>query len=199
MPHRGPTTMRAFDPRAVARRECGAWVSYYRRRWVRFLLYAIGMVRSAFAMSWPRTVYGAWLVLRANQLWAPAQDNDPAGARRCMRSFYELVSRGHPGAFDTAEAARLEVEWWRVHRQAKNSDDGPGAVVDALTALYAHVYRLPPDTVRLAARERAAAMTISDLWVARGCDPDDPALAAQRAALVRSYAALLAAVHYIAG
>jgi hypothetical protein len=118
-----------------------------------------------------------------------------------MRSFYELVSRGHPDAFDTAEAARLEVEWWRVHRQAKDVDDsegGEGAVVDALTALYAHVYRLPEDTVRLAARERAAAMTISDSWVADGCDPDDPALATQQAALVRSYAALLAAVHYVA-
>lgn len=199
MPRRGPTTMRAFDPRVVARRECGAWVTYYRRQWVRFLLYAIGMVRSGLAMSWPRTVYGAWLVLRANQLWAPAQGNDPDGARRCMRLFYELVSRDHHDTFDTAEAARLEVEWWRVHRQTKDSADGGAGVVAALTALYAHVYRLPAATVRLAASERAAAMMISDAWVADGCDPDDPALAAERAALVRSYAALLAAVHYAVG
>jgi hypothetical protein len=201
MPHRGPTTMRAFDPRAVARRECGAWVTYYRRQWVRFLLYAIGMVRSGFAMSWPRTVYGAWLVLRANQLWAPTQGNDPEGARRCMRRFYELVSRDLRDTFDTAEAARLEVEWWRVHRRAKDGGTGAGEgeIVDALTALYAHVYRVPADTVRLAARERAAAMRISDAWVDDGCDPADPALAVERAALVRSYAALLAAVHYAVG
>jgi hypothetical protein len=28
-------------------------------------------------MSWPRTLRGAWLVLRANQKWAPVPDNDP--------------------------------------------------------------------------------------------------------------------------
>jgi hypothetical protein len=48
---------------------------------------------------------------------------------------------------------------------------------------------------RGAAAERAAACRISDGWVADGCDPDSPALPAERAALVRSYTALLAAVH----
>jgi hypothetical protein len=38
-------------------------------------------------------------------------------------------------------------------------------------------------------------MAISDRWVADGCDPEDPNLARERALLVRSYAALLAAVH----
>jgi hypothetical protein len=38
-------------------------------------------------------------------------------------------------------------------------------------------------------------MAVSDRWVAGGCDPDDPNLARERALLVRSYAALLAAVH----
>jgi hypothetical protein len=87
--------MRAFDPRAVGRRECGAWVAYYRRQWARFLVDAVGMIRAGFAMSWPRTLYGAWLVLRANQLWAPAEGNDPDGARRSMRRFYQLVISAH--------------------------------------------------------------------------------------------------------
>jgi hypothetical protein len=38
-------------------------------------------------------------------------------------------------------------------------------------------------------------MEISDRWVEAGCDSDDPQLAHERALLVRSYAALLAAVH----
>jgi hypothetical protein len=192
-----PSGMRDFDPRAIGRRECAAWVSYYRRRWGRFLLYAVGMVRAGFALSWPSTIHGAWLVLRANQLWAPASGNDPDGARRCMRRFYELVTGHHGEHFDTMRAARLEVEWWRAHREAQHHDGGDAELVDALTALYAHVYRVPPDTVAIAARERAAAMVISDEWVADGCDPDSPALADERATLVRSYAALLAAVHTV--
>jgi hypothetical protein len=38
-------------------------------------------------------------------------------------------------------------------------------------------------------------MRHSDRWVAEGCDPASPLVPEERAALVRSYAALLAAVH----
>jgi hypothetical protein len=67
--------------------------------------------------------------------------------------------------------------------------------VEALTALYAQVYNAKPDRVRPAAIERAEAMVVSDAWVRDGCDPNSPALERERAALIRSYAALLAAVH----
>jgi hypothetical protein len=34
--------------------------------------------------------------IRVGQLeWAPQPDNDPEGARRCMREFYALVARRH--------------------------------------------------------------------------------------------------------
>ena len=68
-------------------------------------------------------------------------------------------------------------------------------LIEALTALYAYVYDAPPDTVRRAAQQRALAMDISDHWVATGRDPASPLIAEERAALVRSYAALLSAVH----
>ena len=42
---------------------------------------------------------------------------------------------------------------------------------------------------------RAEAMDVSDRWVEAGADPADPRLATERALLVRSYAALLSAVH----
>jgi hypothetical protein len=189
--------MRSFDPRRVGRLECDTWVTYYRRDWLRFLRAAVAVTRHAFALSWPATLRGAWLVLRANQLWAPYPDNDPDGARRCMRRFYALVARRHGETFDVTEAARLELEWWRIHRDLQRDDLGgdEGALVDALAALYAHVYRVPVEDVRLAARERALAMRHSDRWVAEGCDPASPLVDEERAALVRSYAALLAAVH----
>ena len=81
-----------------------------------------------------------------------------------------------------------------MHRYLQREAPGEGStpLVEALVAVYAHVYRVDPESVRLAARERAAAMGISDRWVADGCDPTSPALPAERAALVRSYAALLA-------
>lgn len=51
------------------------------------------------------------------------------------------------------------------------------------------------DEVRRAAEQRAEAMRWSDRWVKEGRVPDSPVVAEMRAALVRSYAALLSAVH----
>jgi hypothetical protein len=189
--------MRSFDPRLLGERECAAWVTYYRREWVPFLRAAVGLTRHAFALPWSATLYGAWLVLRANQLWAPYPDNDPDGARSNMERFYRLVARRHGEGFDPARAAELEVEWWRLHRigQHEDVDTGEGALIAALAALYAHVYGVSPGSVELAARERALAMRHSDSWVREGCDLESDLIAAESAALVRSYAALLAAVH----
>jgi hypothetical protein len=198
MDGRRPSAMRDFDPRLVGRLECTTWVTYYRREWWPFLRAAVRVTRHAFALSWPATLYGAVLVLRANQLWAPYPENDPDGARRCMRRFYALVARRHAERFDVGEAARLEVEWWRLHRLRQRElppGDAPDPLVEAIAALYAHVYAVAADDVRQAARERVCAMDVSDRWVDAGRDLSSPLVAEERAALVRSNAALLAAVH----
>ncbi len=153
------------------------------------------MVHGTFGMDWLRTVHGAWLVLRANQLWAP-NPGDPDGARRCMRRFYALLLITHGEPADPARAARLEVDWWAAHRAHQydaGSDDGP--LVTALARLYAYVYDTGEAAVRPAAEYRARAMDISDRWVAGGCEPGSALIAGERAELVRCYAALLAAVH----
>ncbi len=186
---------RAFDPRRVGSLECAAWVAYYSRRWLPFLRASILLTRHTFGLPWPSTFAGAWLVLRANQLWAPFPDNDPDGARRAMERFYTMVARRHGESFDPARASLLEVEWWRVHRAHQHGGADRRDLVDALEALYSYVYEVPPQDVRMAAEQRALAMEHSDRWVQQGRDPGSPLIAAEQAALIRSYAALLAAVH----
>jgi hypothetical protein len=197
----GPSPMRSFDPRRVGGFECRAWVTYYRREWPAMLAASVGLVHAGFRMSWGRTLRGAWLVLRANQLWAPPVDNDPDGARRCMERFYRLVAEDSGETLDTVEAARLEVDWWRAHRVAQHGPavngaaDGHTELVEALVRLYAFVYRTDPAEVATAAALRAEAMDVSDRWVAEGCDLASPLVDEERALLVRSYASLLSAVH----
>ena len=187
--------MRSFDPRAVGGLECRAWETYYRRKWAAFLLASVRLVRAAFRMSWPRTLVGAWLVLRANQVWAPFPDNDPDAARSLMTRFYRLLRTSEGLDLDPVRAARLEVEWWRAHRENQHGADAGEELIAALADLYAYTYEAQPESVRAAAALRAEAMDVSDRWVAAGCDPEDPMLAEERALLVRSYASLLAAVH----
>ena len=192
-----PKSHRSFDPRLVGDLETVAWVTYYRREWLPFLRAAVSLTRHTFGLPWPATLYGAWLVLRANQLWAPYPDNDPEGARRTMERFYRLVANHHGESFDPRRASELEVEWWRVHRvhQREDTDEDESTLVAALTALYSYVYGVGQDDVTVAAEQRALAMRYSDQWVEEGCEKASPLIAQERAALVRSYAGLLAAVH----
>ncbi len=196
-PARGPgaSALWSFDPVKVGNLETDLWVTYYRRQWARFLVSSLRVVHGTFGMDWLRTLHGAWLVLRANQLWAP-NPGDPDGARRCMARFYALLLLTHGEPADPARAARLEVDWWAAHREHQydgGSDDGP--LVTALARLYAYVYDAQEEAVRPAAQHRARAMDISDRWVAAGRDPGSPLIAGERGELVRCYAALLAAVH----
>lgn len=188
---------RSFDPRKVGSLECDAWVAYYRREWPKFLRAAVLLTRHTFALPWPQTIRGAWLVLRANQLWAPFPNNDPEGARKAMERFYRLVARHHAERFDTRRAAELEVEWWRIHREHQHAADGADerALIAALSALYSYVYGVPEEDVRTAAEQRALAMDYSDRWVKEGCNLGSPLIAEERAALIRSYSGLLAGVH----
>jgi hypothetical protein len=192
-----PSRLRSFDPVRIADLEYRAWVGYYLRRWPQVLRASVGLVRAGFGMDWFRTLHGAWLVLRANQLWAPYPDNHPDRARRCMRRFYALVRLTYGEPANPAKAAALEFDWWRVHRERQHAP-GPDndELVDAVTRLYRYLYEEPDEAVRPAAVHRAKAMELSDQWVKEGCLPDSPLLPLEHAALVRSYSALLAAVHH---
>ena len=205
---------RDFDAVALGRLETQAWASYYRREWVRAMRAFVGMVGEGFGLGPRLTWVAAWHVLRANQAWAPVPDNDARAARVSMGRFYQLVVEHSDLSFDPAEAAVLEVEWWRLHRARQRGGGGTRAQLgealatraqlggdvtrahleDALVTLYSYVYSAPRAAVSEAARWRAEAMDLSDAWVAGGCDLADPRLAAERRALVASYAALLDAV-----
>jgi hypothetical protein len=194
-----PSRLRSFDPVRIADLEYRMWVGYYQRRWPQVFAALLGLIRLGFGMDWVRTLHGAWLMLRASQLWAPLPDNDPDGARANMRRFYALVKLRYGEPADPVRAAFLEVDWWRAHREHQYSPDPAapsGELIDSLTRLYCYLYSEPEAAVRPVAVHRAQAMDLSDQWLREGRQPDSPLLPLEHAALVRAYAALLAAVHH---
>jgi hypothetical protein len=179
----------------LGQQETAAWAAYYRHDWGTFLRAAVGMVRTGFGTDPVRTLAGAFLVLRANQQWAPFPDNDPAGARDSMRRFYAMIAHVQGLDLDARRASELEVEWWRLHREHQHDAElSAEALVQSLVDLYSFVYDVPPATVRDAAQYRVDAMDLSDAWVANGCDLADPLLTQERRALVASHSALRRAV-----
>jgi hypothetical protein len=153
-------------------------------------------MRDVFGLPWTSTARGSWFLLRATRLWSPDPDNNPPAARVAMEGFYRLLKEHTDEPFDPAEAARLEVEWWRLHRvhQYTNATSDGRALVDALTALYAYAFGVPETIVRMAAEQRVLAMGYCDQWVRAGCDPKSYLVAQKREALMRSYASLAAGV-----
>ena len=191
--------LRSFDPLRIADLEYRMWVGYYLRRWTHVLAAAVRLLRLGFGTDLVGILQAAWLMLRAIQLWAPVPDNDPDGAQACMRELYALVRLRFGEPADPARAAALEIDWWRAHRKRQYSADPAGKsdeLLESVIGLYCYLFGVTEAAVRPAAMHRVQAMDLSDQWVREGCRPDSLLLSYQRAALVRAYAALLAAIHH---
>ena len=134
-----PGDVRSFDPFRIADLEYRMWVGYYQRRWTQVLAASVRLFRLGFGKDWVRTLQGAWLMLRAVQLWAPFPDNDPDGARACMCELYALVRLRFGEPADPARAAALEVDWWRAHRERQHAPD-PAETGDELVESVARLY-----------------------------------------------------------
>jgi hypothetical protein len=182
-----------FDARKLGHYEKENYVAYYQKDWLKLLRVSVGMVKESFGLNWPQAVYGAYLVARAEIAFAPFPENDIPRAEAYITRFYRFIKRTHHADFDPARAARLELNWWSVHRKLFGNSENR-ELVDALSALYAEAYRTDPARVQEAASLRAAGMLYSDLWVNAGKPAASPLLAQEEDALVRSYTALKSAL-----
>jgi hypothetical protein len=192
-----PVGLPSFDPSRVAELEYRMWVAYYLRRWTRLLAALLSLLWLGPRSDLARGVRGAWLLMRAAQFWAPFPDNDPDRSQACMLKLYALVKLQYGRPADPAQAASLEIDWWRAHRQrqyAAGPADVADELIEAVARLYSYLFGVLEPAVRPAAVHRVQAMDLSDQWVREGCRADSPLLSLERAALVRAYTALHAAV-----
>jgi hypothetical protein len=116
-----------------------------------------------------------------------------------MRELYALVRLRYGEPADPAQAATLELDWWRAHRERQyppDPADKGDELLESVTRLYCYLFGETEAAVRPAAVHRVQAMDLSDQWVREGCLPDSPLLSHLRSALVRAYSALLAAIHH---
>jgi len=181
--------MRKFDPRRLAHYEKENYVAYYQKDWPKLLRVSVGMIREAFGFSFLQAVYAAYLVARAEIAFAPFPENDVPLAEAYMRRFYAFLKKTHAEDFDVERAAKLEVNWWIIHRRlfAKSENE---ELVEALMSLCTEAYGVAPDLVRPAAVLRAQGMLYSDLWVNAGKAPDSLLLAQEEEVLFESYVLL---------
>lgn len=185
--------IRKFDPSKVARYEKENYVAYYQKDWLRLMRVSVALVQETFGLTLPQAIYGAYLVARGEMAFAPFPLNDIPKAEAYMRRFYTLLKQIHHEDFDVNEAARLEVNWWSVHRKLFGNADNQ-ELVDALRDIYAVAYGVDQARLQDAARHRAMGMLYSDLWVNDGKLLDSPLLAQEEQELRAGYVALKAAI-----
>ena len=153
------THMREFDPDEVARLETAMWRSYYERQRVRLFNQATELLRTQYHMTPVKSNLVAYYAANAAFVFKEGKErSDYEKALPDLIKFYNFVHNLSDIDFDVNKAAKLELEWWIIHRQRAQH-----APLDrALAELQAELYRVPVDRVMEHGRLRAEAMTIRD-------------------------------------
>lgn len=161
------TKMRQFDPNEVARIETAMWRSYYAKDRVKLFQQLTELMRSQYQMPYATSNAVAYQAARAAFVFKEGETRaDYEKALPHLVKFYQAVRDGSDIPFDVEKVAKLELEWWIVHRQRARHQTGD--LDRALAELPAEIYRVPVEQVMEHARLRAEAMTIRDEKAAAG-------------------------------
>jgi len=150
--------LRRFDPVQVGRVETDMWISYYGHHRLNLFLQLTELMRDQYHLSYTQSIAAAYRAARAAVVFQRgSQRSEYEAALPDLVRFYQWIlgpSR------ETERAAKLELEWWIVHRE--RSRYGREALELSLAELQAEIYRLPVARFREHARLRAEAMLIRD-------------------------------------
>lgn len=159
--------LREFDANEVARIETAMWRSYYDKERLALFTQLAELMRSQYRMTLLRSNEAAYQAAKAAFVFKEGKQRaDYEKALPNLRNFYRDIRAQSDIAFDVERAAKLELEWWIIHRQ--RSQHKPGDLDRSLAELQAELFQLPVDRFTEHARLRAEAMTIRDDKAAAG-------------------------------
>ena len=159
----GPRTshLRDFDPDEVARLETAMWRSYYDKQQVRLFNQLAELLRKQYNMPLVRSNRVAYHAAKAAFIFKDGrQRSDYEKALPNLVEFYQAVREVSDIGFDVNRAAKLELEWWIIHRQ--RAQHAPGDLDRSLADLQAEIYHVSVEKLMEHARLRAEAMRIRD-------------------------------------
>ena len=161
------TDIRAFDPDRVAQLDTEMWRSYYDKKPDVLFVQLAQLLREQFHFPVLRSYLTASRAARAAFVFKNGRTReDYERALPDLTAYYAAIRRVSTTPFDERRAARLELEWWIVHRQ--RAGHGAGDLERALAAAAAELYQVPPESLSVYGRERTLAMNLRDLKAARG-------------------------------
>ena len=161
------TDIRRFDAEEVARLDTAMWRSYYSRERVKLFRQLGQLLRRQYGFPYWRSQRVAFSAARAAFVFKDGRSRtDYERALPDLERFYSDIRAASTSDFDVSRAARLELEWWIVHRE--RARHAPGDLERALANAAAEVYRVPPERLAPYAAARAEAMKIRDTRATQG-------------------------------
>ena len=153
--------MRSFDPDEVARLETAMWKSYYARERLKLYNQLTELLRTQYNLPFIRSNAVAYQASKAAFVFKDGHNREEyERALPYLVKFYRSVREVSDVPFDIDRAAKLELEWWIIHRERKKH--AAGDLDRALADLPAELYGVPAERLMEHARLRAEAMTIRD-------------------------------------
>ena len=153
--------LREFDADEVARLETAMWRSYYEKERVQLFTQLSKLLRTQYDMPLVRSNQVAYYAANAAFVFQKGrQRSDYEKALPDLVKFYKSLRNMSDIPFDVDRAARLELEWWIIHRE--RAKHPPGDLEHALAELQSEIYGIPIERLREHGRLRAEAMTIRD-------------------------------------
>ena len=154
-------SLRDFDPNEVARLETDMWRSYYAKERLKLFNQMAELMRTQYGMPLATSNAVAFQAAKAAFVFKEGKKReDYEKALPNLVKFYQAVHDGADIDFDVQKVAKLELEWWIIHRQRDKYRSGD--LDHALAELPAELYRVPVDRLMEHARLREEAMTIRD-------------------------------------
>jgi hypothetical protein len=164
-PHK--INIRDFDPNEVARLDTAMWRSYYSRQRFRLYRELTELLEKQYKLNFWRRQLMAFRAAKAAFVFKDGRSRpDYEKALPDLEKFYADIRNISTTDFDANRAAKLELEWWIVHRERKTYP--PGSLSIALAEAAAAVYNVPPERFKEHADLRADAMEIRDTKAEQG-------------------------------
>lgn len=166
------TKMREFDANEVARLETAMWRSYYSRQRLNLFLQLGETLRMQYKMRFWKSEWAAFQAAKAAFVFKDGKSReDYEKALPNLIKFYSSIRDVSDIDFDVETAAKLELEWWIIHRTRETQP--AGSLEKSLAELQSELYRVPPSALAEHAKYRAEAMKIRDTKAASGVTEED--------------------------
>jgi hypothetical protein len=149
--------LNGFDARAVGQLDTDMWRSYYERRPARLFRQMTTLLDTQFHMPLLMRVRNAYRAAHAAFVFKDGHNRaEYEKALPDLERYYADIAALAIRPFDPQKAARLELEWWILHRERSPQ------LAAALADLQAVIYGVPADRLADHAELRAEAMVLRD-------------------------------------